>query len=449
MTNKKLIFIIISAILLLIVLFLATKINSKSNTWNTVNATAWDFKIWILNDKKEKFNKFLEDFKALNKKYSNKNFVVESFDDYSEYNKSLASAIAKWKGPDIFMLNNNTSSFIDDNIVWIDPKLINPNDFRKKYKWVFWDDLILSSKDEKTGKQTEFLKWIPVWYETLWIYYNRKYIKASDLTSFSVLRNVISKIKSRKPSLIPLWMWNWSTVLWSEDIITQLFMLEGMDSLEGSSSDKIKWAFSSYFSYWDTWWKNRYDSRFIQMKQDWKNNYDLFSNSDIIMVAWYPRNLDIIDEKWYSKVFLNASPFPNYFNWAWKTLLNYNYFVINKDTKNNQIANDILSYISSDSWASKYLDQFTYYLPALLSLESDKLDSKINPNYNIVLKDFLNIDSELSSFDKWLKEAYDSKMIKILDDWANYKKLFEDMKASISCKKSKIINLENLSKSCK
>jgi len=54
----------------------------------------------------------------------------------------------------------------------------------------------------------------------------------------------------------------------------------------------------------------------------------------------------------------------------------------------------------TDSGASKYLDQFTYYLPALLSLESDKFDSKVNPNYNIILRDFLDRDSELSSFDK-------------------------------------------------
>jgi len=449
MTNKKLIFIIVSALLLLLVLFIALKLNSK--TWNSSNnkTTAWDFKIWILNDDKDKFNKFLDNFKALNKNYSKKTFVVESFDNYREYEKVLASAIAKWQGPDIFMLNNNTSSFIDDNISWIDPKIINPNDFRKKYKWVFWDDLIVSSKNEKTWKQVEFLKWLPIWYETLGIYYNRKYVKASELSTMANLSNLINKIKSRKSSLIPIWMWNGSTVVWSEDIITQLFMFEDINSIWEAAKDKIRWAFGSYFSYWKISWDNRYDSRFVSMKQNWKNNLDLFTDSSVVMVVWYPKILDKIAENWYSKAFLYVAPFPHYFSWVWKTLLNYNYFVVNKNTTKQSIANDLFKYMSSDSGAWKYLDQFTYYLPSLLSLESDKFDSKVNSNYNIVLKDFLDIESELSSFDKWLKSVYDSEIIKILDDPSNYISLFEKMKNSISCKKDKITNLENLSKSCK
>jgi len=94
MTNKKIIFIIISAIILLLILFLSLKIGSKSKVTNN-KVTVGDFKVWILNDNKDKFNTFLNDFKSINKKYSNKNFVVESFDNYDEYQEVLASAISK------------------------------------------------------------------------------------------------------------------------------------------------------------------------------------------------------------------------------------------------------------------------------------------------------------------------------------------------------------------
>jgi hypothetical protein len=35
-----------------------------------------------------------------------------------------------------------------------------------------------------------------------------------------------------------------------------------------------------------------------------------------------------------------------------------------------------------------------------LSLESDKIEEKVDPNYNVVLKNFYNPDFELASFDK-------------------------------------------------
>jgi len=65
--------------------------------------------------------------------------------------------------------------------------------------------------------------------------------------------------------------------------------------------------------------------------------------------------------------------------------LNYNYFVINKDTTGVDLANDLLLYLSSDKGSEKYLSYFKYYLPALISLESDKLDEKINEHYNVTL----------------------------------------------------------------
>jgi len=448
MTNKKLIFIIISAIILLLVIFLALKISSKTKQVSTTKANAWDFKIWILNDDKDKFNNFLDSFKAINKQYSKKVFSVVSFDNYSEYEKVLASAISKWQAPDMFVLNNNTSSFADEQISWIDPKIINPNDFRKKYKWVFGDDLIISSTNDKTSKKTEFLKGLPIWYESLGIYYNKRYVKSSELSSLAWLKNIVSKIKSRRSSLIPIWMWNWSTVELSQDIITQMFMLEWIDSLNNATQDKIKWAFEAYLSYWDKSWDNSYDSQFIELKQNMKNNYDLFTDSSVVMVVWYPRDIEKISKNWYSKNFLSASPFPHYFSWAWKTLVNYNYFVINKDTTKSALANDLLKYMYTDSWAWKYLDQFTYYLPALISLESDKFDSHISPDYYVSLKDFINTDYELSSFDKWLSSIYDSSIRNILDDSGNYLSLFDKMKSSILCKKDKVTKLENLDKIC-
>jgi hypothetical protein len=49
-----------------------------------------------------------------------------------------------------------------------------------------------------------------------------------------------------------------------------------------------------------------------------------------------------------------------------------------------------------------FLDKFTYLLPALVTLEQDKLQERIHPSYNLTLSDFYKPkdDSLLSSFDK-------------------------------------------------
>jgi len=447
MNKNKLIFAIIWAVLLWLILFTVVWLNKNKDTNNSPKWPS-DFTIWMIWNNNESAKNVITNFKSVHSEYSKKNIKVESFDNYDDYTLALMSAISSDKAPDIFVLNNNEKNSVFSNqIVWIDPALINPNDFRKKFKWVFSDDLILTTWD-KTDKQ-EFLKWIPVWYESLWIFYNRRYVKDSELTSLSSLNNVVANLKDKHPDLIPIWIWNWSTVLFASDIATQFFMLEDQVTwLSNVTWSKLKQSLASYFLFWDTNWYNWFDSRFMELSKFWQNSVDLFSKWETFMVVGYPRLIYTIAKKWFSKNFLQASAFPHYFSWDWKTLVNYNYFVINKDTKNIALAKDFMLYLSSDIWEENYLKNFHYYLPALLSLESDELDKKITEDYNIILWDFFNPDYELSSFDKWIKNSYDRNIISILDNSSNYLESFSKFQRKILCKTKKIVSLKNLSESC-
>jgi hypothetical protein len=121
---------------------------------------------------------------------------------------------------------------------------------------------------------------------------------------------------------------------------------------------------------------------------------------------------------------------------------------MNKETSNYPLGADLLSYLTTDSGASAYLSKFPYYLPSLLSLESDKLEEKIDPNYNIVLKDFYNSDFELASFDRGIKNIYDRDIVSILDNSSNYENSFNAFRRTIICKANKLVSLENLSNKC-
>lgn len=421
------------------------------NKWKNLNDTSSkvnDFSIWIVWDSKDDFVNFINDFKALNPKYNNTTINIESFPNFEEYYYALTSSIIKWISPDIFILNNGEKkSIFNEQILWIDPNIINPNDFRKRYKWIFSDDLITSV--EQDWKQVEFLKWIPVWYENLWVFYNWRFVKSSDIETLSWLNNTISSLKKSKPNIIPVWMWNWSTVQSVSDIIIQFFMLEDqINSIFEVTSSKIKEALATYLLYWDEKWDNNYNSRFVELKTLWNDNLSLFSAWETFMVIWYPRLINKIDESWFSTSFLRAAPFPHYYSGWWKTMINYNYFAINKDTMNLNLANDFLTFLNTDTWAENYLSKFLYYLPALLSLESDKLEEKINKKYNVVLKDFYNNDFELASFDRWIKSIFDNWVIPILDNSSNYEIEFGNFISNLVCKTNKFSNLENLSRSC-
>jgi len=447
--KNKLIFAVIGIIILLSIIFLLITMNNVDNTNNWKKNSSNDFKIWIFWDRAESLNDFIEWFKKIYPNYKNKQIVVESFNSYEDYTYTLMSAISSWKWPDLFVLNNSEKkSVFSEQVLWIDPNIVNPNDFRKRYKWIFSDDLISLYSDENNTSK-EYVIWLPVWYETLWIFYNRRYVKSTDIKNISTLNNVISDLKNKYRDLIPIWIWNWSTVLNASDIITQFFMLEwGVTWLWNLNTNVFKSAFWSYLLYGDTTWYNWYNQRFQELKDTKRNSIYLFSRWEILMVVWFPSMIKDIKDSWFSKTMLQAAPFPHYFSWAWKTMLSYNYFVINKDSQNIDLANTFISYLNSDPWANSYLSSYPYYLPALLSLESEKMEQKIDPDFTVILRDFYNEWSELASFDKAIKNIYDRNIVLLLDDISINEQNFNSFKDSLFCKFNKISTLSNLSSNC-
>ncbi len=451
MNKNKIIFIIIWIIILAIIFWGASIIWNKNTKNNIRSQSTWDIKIWVYNLDKAKLESIVNDFKATNKSYNSKNIIVENFPSYKEYEESLNAAIVSEEAPDIFMLNNFEKSYFEKQTLWINPTLIIPNEFRKNNKTFFWDDLIWKTTDW-SWKTVEYVTWVPVWYETLWIYYNKKTgVKTADLDSWAAIGSSISWIKERNSDIVPIWIWNWSTVYDSQDIITQLFMLWDSSSFWKVWDTWLKEALGTYFSYADDTGENAYDLKYEELKKTWKINLDLFSDWNMTMVIGYPSMINRIDEWWFSKNLLFAAPFPHYISSkVWKTLVRYNYFVVNKNTKDQTIAFDFLKYLSIEKWAKNFLSKFTYFLPAIVTLEQDMLEQKIHNSYNITLWDFYKPWDEtlLSSFDKWIVKVYDEKMIEVLDNKMDYMDLIVKLQKNIECRYKKVYSLENLGTSC-
>ena len=455
MNKNKLILIIIAGLFLIIIIWVILNLNSwKWKVVNTTKAVA-DYTVWLYNDDSDWMDQTLLEFKKKNINYQNTTFKVETFSDYEDYTYALTSAFAQGKWPDLYEINNSEkNSILYKYSEWIHPDIINPNDFRKKFQSVFAADLIevqeLEVAEWEEPEKLEYLRGLPIGFETLWIFYNKaKRIKASDFESIGSLNATISSLKDKFPNGIPLALWNGSTVQNVWDIITQFFLLESnILTLQDVTGGKMKSALTSYMLYWDVNEENAYNIRFSDMSSLNKSGLDLFVNNEVFMIVWYPRMLQQIENKWFKRPFLAAEPFP-FHNLAWgNTSINYDYLVKNIDSDKQELSDVLFQYLSSDSWAGEYLNNYKYFLPALLSLESDKLEEKVLEDYSITLGDFYNPNHLLQTFDVGVKNLFDREIVNILDTQSNYLEKFSDIQVSILCKSNKYTSLSNLSKSC-
>ena len=453
MNKNKIILLSIIGIFLIFVIWVVTNLNADPKT-DTNTTNVWTYNIWLYNDKSEWMDSILQNFKQKYPSYQSTNFVVESFSDYEDYTYALINAFSQWKWPDLYEINNSeTNSILYWYSVWIHPETVNPNDFRKKYQNVFAEDLIevqeITNWDET--ENIEYLRGLPIGFETLGIYYNKaKRINAADFESIGTLNSTIFELNENYPNSIPLAIWNGSTVANVADIIAQFFLLENdVENLSDAIGGKMKSALTSYMLYWDTSQDNAYNIRFSDMSSLDKSWIDLFVRSEVLMLVGYPRMLQMIDDAGFKSAFLGAEPFP-FHNLAWgTTMLNYDYLVKNKDSINSELSDTLIQYFASDSWADDYLQEYSYYLPALLSLESDKWEAKVLEDYNILLGDFYNPNHLLQSFDLGIKNIFDREIVNILDNNSNYLDAFTQMQSSLLCRANKYNSLENLSADCK
>ena len=440
--NKIILFIVWWILIFFIVVMLIIMLfNQKSREKKTANNE--NFTIWMVWDSAERSTDLIDGFKKFSK--TKKDVVIESFNNYEEYSYALTNAIANGTAPDVFVLNSNEKeSIFQWQTTWIEPDIVNPNSFRKDYKTFLSDQLIA-----KTDKWVDYLVWMPVWYEVLWVFYNRRFVNGSDVDSASSLRSAVKKLKEKNPDSIPVAIWNWAAVDFAEDIATQFILTawenRSIEQLDRKAIQKWLW---NYVDFWNEEWDNKYNTRLEEMKIAKQTWVDLFSKGATLIIAGYPRLIEKISDKWFSSNFLAAAPFPNEWEKSWKALVNYNYFVINKDTNKLDVANLFMQYLFSNDWIKTFLEAYPYYLPGVSEFDKWNEDQKIHKNYNIRIADFYNDSLEYTTFDKWLKTDYDEKLKAMLDNERTVIDEFSKLQKVTNCRTSKIFSQKDIWKNC-
>lgn len=444
MNKNKIIFLVIWVIIVLLLGVLLTNLNKKE-TKTVQQKSTGDFYIWILHDRVSDFWDFIAGFKAANPEYAGRNIVVESFSDELTYTNTLSAAISADQAPDLFVLSNSETSQFENQILGIDPAAVSPNDFRLRFKPVFWDDLILSDESDSS---IEFLKWIPAWYESLGIFYNRKFfLRPSEIGTWTDFAQEVRSIAQKHSNVIPIALGNGSGVSRAAEIITSLFVLEGKSSLVTTDSTESRQVLAMYNGFGQRDGENRYNILSAPFVRD--KDIDFFTKGDVAAMIWYPRDLLAIDEIWYQKSFLFATPFPGY---AWEeklTSISYNYFAINKDTSHRDLALWFLSFLASSDGQQLYSDTFPYYLSGEVNVATNMTEKKILPQYNIVYKNFVSEDDILVSYDLGNKNTYQLNIPRILDLDSWFDSEFNELSSYITCSSTKQNTLLNLSSPCR
>jgi len=200
--------------------------------------------------------------------------------------------------------------------------------------------------------------------------------------------------------------------------------------------------------FWDVKWNNWYDLEFQNLSIEKKTNLDLFADTKIVMIFWYPKMIEDIKDSWFNMNFLRATQFPQYGSGDGINMLKYYYFVANKNSDNKELSFDLLKYFASEEGWKQYVKDFSYILSPQLEVNSWLLEKQLISWYSVKYEDFYNGNVLLESFDKKLSIFFDEKIKRVLDSSTKFQSLFESMRNSIMCKYNKIISYTSFWSNC-
>lgn len=445
MNINKIIFWILWIILLVWVIFFVSQLNSDSKRKQTNTQNTGDLRVWILYDDPKNYTEIIKAFKEAVPSYKNKNIVVESFNDLKSYESALSSAFFKGVGPDIFVIPSQSKSPFENMVLALDPSILSPNDFRLEYNPFFGSQMILNDKENKK----EYVTGVPVGYETLGIYYNRRYfITPSSLSTWSGISTEVQKINEKnRNKIVPIALGNGTSVSRSPEILSSLLSLEGVDSLQSLDSSKSKAIIALYQAFGDINGENSYNTFLPNSYRT--NDFDYFSQGDVAAIIGFPRDLVEIDKRGYQKNFLFAAPFPAYTQDEKNTNIYTRPYYINKNSNKVDFASYFLTYLASEPWQRAFLKAYPYYLPTRSDLFTEVQEKKILPDYNIVYKNFVSEGEKLQNFSVADAGEYDSRIRPILDSDIAPSERFINLKNYLVCLTTKHTSLSSLSSSCK
>lgn len=415
MSQKKIIFFVIVVLIFVSLIATVVYISRQKKATNTIPVS---LKIWITDGTSDSYKTLIEGFKKYAPEYNKTTIVVEKqTSDADRYRTLLLSTLTQWSGPDIFMLHSGEDNILESQIEPIPSDVLDFSSFDKRYDDIF-QGLLTSTGSGKD--KTTALKWVPLSYETLGVFYNKSLIREIPKT-WNELEALYSESPSgRYPSNLGLWPIYTPNM---GDILPLWLVDAGAMSYSDLSTGKN--GLAAYLDYGDLKTATpETEASTIPSTLRWEqqsmlanknNTLDMFMQWDIAMVIGYPSL--ILDLEKSSKRVGSASSssviltdrIPQRSSQSHTNIGRYTYFAISKLSTQWRASAKFLEYLMTPDAQRLYMDEYPYLIPAQSEFYASIADVSLSDTLSRAkLAPFIpHIGDTLSVFQYGLKSRFD------------------------------------------
>ncbi len=388
--------------------------------------------VWVVWGTSEQYKDIFSGFIKNDKTLSKTTINIRVFPDYAQYQQILLSTLADGNGPDIFMVNAWGDDILSEKVEPLPGSIVDLTNFDKRYEDIFLP--LLSTTWSKNDLQTS-LQWVPIGYETLWIFYNKSLIRAVPKT-WSELDLLYTD--GTAPWVFPSNLGLSSRYTPNSADILSLFLTQGWAKWYDDQNINTD-AANKYLSYWETpisWtsditdtttesWNTLDDMKWLMDNQK-LTTLDLFMRWKIAFVVGFPSMIEDI-EKAQKRAGADAvdgliltAHVPN-ISLGGKMIntARYNYLGLSKATKNPVIGAKLLWYLMSDEALNKSIIDFPLLISPVKSISDTQTSSALSSVFARVKMDaFLpEIWENIELFHFGLKYQYEKLFTDAIDRW--------------------------------
>lgn len=411
--------------------------------------------VWVVWGTSEKYQDLFSGFAKSDKTLSKTTINIRVFPDYNQYKQTLLSTLADGNGPDIFMVNAWGDDILSEKVEPLPSSVVNLTDFDKRYEDIFLP--LLSSTWSKNTLQT-YLQWVPLGYETLWIFYNKSLIRSVPKT-WSELDLLYTD--GTAPWVFPSNLGLSSRYTPSSVDILSLFLVQGW--AKGYDDNKITDGWSKYLSYAETpiisdqtptdpntidtsttgSWNTLWDMKWYMDDQK-LTTLDLFMRWKIAFVIWFPSMIEDIEkaqkragENAVSWLILTAQVPQISLGEKSINIARYNYLGLSKNTKNPILGAKLLWYLMSDEALTKSSIDFPLLISPIKSISDTQGNTSLSTVFARVKMDAFipEIWTNIELFHFGLKYEYEKLFTDTIDRWwkIDINNLIQSIGKSIQC----------------
>jgi ABC-type glycerol-3-phosphate transport system substrate-binding protein len=430
MSIRKILFLAIAWIAILI---LAITIIILSQKEEKVSTAPKELKVWIHEWATEDYDTIIKWFKEYAPEFASTNIIFEKkTTDPIRYRTLLLSMMSDSMSPDIFMVGAGEDAILRSRIEPIPEEYIDIRYFEREYDDIFLP-LIVSTGSKELIKRS--LLWVPLWFETMGIFYNKNLIREVPNTwdELDILHQqwIIDEV-----FVSNLWLWPRYTQN-ASDVMSLFLVLDGLKSITNTTNivKNSIWKYLSYRDATSTSADSENNDIYNPNKTlEWEKTslettktttLDMFVEWKIGMIFGFPSivlELEKSDKRIGSAKstawVILTSKIPSKDRRQWReNIARYNYFAVAKGSKNPGASAQFLQYLMTTDAQRKFLEKNPHLIAAQRSLWTAQKNTQLSSILNRASIDVFipDIDESLSVFDYWLKAEFNQFLSDYID----------------------------------